>query len=199
MLRVALLNSNTIAAVAGFIVALGPPPLRALFFGGPLSCLREAAANIARAAHAMLLITLGAALWPVPSTSDWTAVGGVCAAKLVGLPLATLGLLHFGGLASTLGLSAAGTLVVAIEATSSLRQGRFYTHTAFAVSGDAAAGAAAAPAMAMGCVPSALQISMMVQSTGRDARSCTVICFWQHVFGLPTMTAFLALALSGMP
>mmetsp|Transcript_167976 Transcript_167976/g.534249 ORF Transcript_167976/g.534249 Transcript_167976/m.534249 type:complete len:166 (-) Transcript_167976:77-574(-) len=165
MLRVALLNSNTIAAVAGFIVALGPPPLRALFFGGPLSCLREAAANIARAAHAMLLITLGAALWPVPSTSDWTAVGGVCAAKLVGLPLATLGLLHFGGLASTLGLSAAGTLVVAIE----------------------------------GCVPSALQISMMVQSTGRDARSCTVICFWQHVFGLPTMTAFLALALSGMP
>lgn len=160
--RAALLNSNTFASAAGLAIALGPAPLRGLLFGGPLAFLREACANVARASHAMLLLTLGAALWPVPQVTDWQAVTGICLAKLVALPLATLGLVY-GGLGAGLGLGDSSRLVVAIE----------------------------------GCVPSAMQISMMVQSTGQDSRACTVICFWEHVVALFTMTTFMALALAG--
>eukprot|EP00445_Apocalathium_hangoei_P040734 CAMPEP_0203969528 /NCGR_PEP_ID=MMETSP0359-20131031/97502_1 /ASSEMBLY_ACC=CAM_ASM_000338 /TAXON_ID=268821 /ORGANISM="Scrippsiella Hangoei, Strain SHTV-5" /LENGTH=356 /DNA_ID=CAMNT_0050907469 /DNA_START=68 /DNA_END=1138 /DNA_ORIENTATION=+ len=164
LLRAALLNTNTAAALGGFLVALGPASLRSVFFGGPLAFLREAIANVSKASHPMLLLTLGAALWPAPSCSDWQAVGGICAVKLIGLPIVTFVLLQ-GGLAAALNLSVTGALAVAIEA----------------------------------CVPSALQISMMVQSTGRDARTCTVVCFWQHIAALLTMTAALAVALAGMP
>jgi len=161
--RAALLNSNTVASALGLAVALGPAPLRSLLFGGPLACLREAAANVAKASHTMLLLTLGAALWPVPKAHDWQAVGGVCAVKLVAMPLATLGLLRLaGGDGGALGLGGVGGLVVAIE----------------------------------GCVPSALQISMMVQHTKQDPQTCTLVCFWQHIAALLTMTVFLALALA---
>ena len=47
-----------------------------------------------------------------------------------------------------------------------------------------------------GCVPSALQISLMAQSVGKDAGPINVICFWQHVAALGTMTFFLSFALS---
>jgi len=161
LVRAALLNTNTIGSVAGLAIALGPPGLRWLVFEGPLTFLREACANVAKASHAMLLLTLGAALWPIPASSDWRAVSGVCVAKLVVMPFATLALLR----ASTgLGLGAVGSLVVAIE----------------------------------GCVPSALQVSMMVQTVGQDSRTCTVICFWQHVVALLTMTTFVAVALASL-
>mmetsp|Transcript_78026 Transcript_78026/g.226369 ORF Transcript_78026/g.226369 Transcript_78026/m.226369 type:complete len:257 (-) Transcript_78026:62-832(-) len=159
--RAALLNTNTIGSLAGLAIALGPPGLRVAMFGGPLTFLREACANVAKASHAMLLLTLGAALWPIPVASDWRAVSYVCAAKLVVMPLTTLALLRLG---MDFGLGAIGSLVVAIE----------------------------------GCVPSALQISMMVQTVGQDSRTCTVICFWQHVVALVTMTTFVAVALSSL-
>jgi len=168
--RAALLNSNTLASALGLAVALGPPPLRALLFGGPLTFLREAAANVAKASHTMLLLTLGAALWPVPKAHDWQAVGGVCAVKLVAMPLATLFLLRFSlfsgaeGARGPFALGDVGSLVVGIE----------------------------------GCVPSALQISMMVQHTKQDPQACTVVCFWEHIVALLTMTVFLALALAGI-
>lgn len=161
LLRAALLNSNTIGSFAGLAIALGPGSARGLLFGGPLAFLREACANVAKASHTMLLLTLGAALWPIPSMTDFRAVAGVCAVKLVLMPAATLAALQ-AGIGASLGLGAVSSLVVAIE----------------------------------GCVPSALQIAMMVQSTGQDSRACTVVVFWQHVVALLTMTTFMALALA---
>mmetsp|Transcript_108422 Transcript_108422/g.288585 ORF Transcript_108422/g.288585 Transcript_108422/m.288585 type:complete len:326 (-) Transcript_108422:74-1051(-) len=157
LLRRALLNTNTCASLAGLAIALsGSGPV---LFGGPLAFLRDACGNVAKASHTMLLLSLGAALWPVPSVTDWRAIAGICGVKLVAMPAVTLALL------SLLSLRPTASLVLAIE----------------------------------GCVPSALQISMMVQSTGQDSRHCTVICFWQHVVALFTMTSFLAFALARLP
>mmetsp|Transcript_76524 Transcript_76524/g.236963 ORF Transcript_76524/g.236963 Transcript_76524/m.236963 type:complete len:340 (-) Transcript_76524:305-1324(-) len=157
LLRRVLLNANTCASAAGLAIALSGAA--DVVLGGPLAFLREACANVAKASHTMLLLTLGAALWPIPSITDWRAILGVCGVKLVAMPALTLGLLSLAEPTPTVGL------VLAIE----------------------------------GCVPSALQVSMMIQSTGQDARHCTVICFWQHAVALLTMTAFLALALKGLP
>lgn len=152
--RSAAFNSNTVAAFAGLAIALSGT--QGALFGGPLAFLRDACANVAKASHAMLLLTLGAALWPIPTASDWRAIAGVCTVKLVAIPVLTFGLL------ALVELTPVTELALAIE----------------------------------GCVPSALQISMMVQLTGQDARACTVICFWQHAVALVTMTGFVAVALA---
>lgn len=155
----ALFNSNTLAALAGLAIALTGS--QDAVFGGPLAFLKDACGNVAKASHTMLLLSLGAALWPVPSASslDWRGVCGVCGVKLLLIPLITLAVL------SQLTLRPVVGLVMAIE----------------------------------GCVPSALQLSMMVQSVGQDARPCTVICFWQHAMALCSMTLFLALSLARLP
>lgn len=160
----ATLNSNTFAAFGGLFIALGPTALREAFLGGPVSFLMEAVSNLAKASHPMLLLTLGMSLWPIPEVKDWAAVFGVCAAKLVAQPIATLAFVH-GGMGGILGLGASAQLILSIE----------------------------------GCVPSAMQVSMMTQSVGLDSRACIMICFWQQAVALVTMTSCMAVALAWLP
>lgn len=157
LLRAAVFNSNTVAAAAGFAIALGG--LRDTIFFGPFAFVREALEHIGKAAHPTLLLTLGAALWPIPSSFDWKAIFGVCVVKLVGLPVVTMAFLSFTGMWSVRGV------VLMIES----------------------------------CVPSAMQVSMMVQSVGGDARPALVICFWQHLAALVTMTTCLSIVLTCLP